>query len=282
VVSRSLAPSVRRERMGHVELAAPVTHICTSRVCRAGSATLLDLAPKDLEKIIYFAAYVITSVNDEQRHNDLPTLENEMGVERKRVEQRRDADLEGPRPEARGRRCRAGGGGRQERRPPQGEGGGERGDAPAARPCAAGAGPPRTQIWSTFAKLATKQLIADEMLYRELYDRYGDYFTGAMGAEAIQKLVQTFDIPAEAENLRRDHPQRQGTEEAARASSGLKVVAAFQITGNKPARHGCWTAVPVIRRPAPDGAAGRWPVRHLRPERPVPPRDQPEQPVGSD
>src|SRR4029077_927532 len=48
----------------------------------------------DLEKIIYFAAYVITSVNKEQRHTDLSTLENEMVVERKRVEQRRDADVE--------------------------------------------------------------------------------------------------------------------------------------------------------------------------------------------
>ena len=42
----------------------------------------------------YFAAYVITSVNKDQRHEDLTTLENEMGVERKRVEQRRDADVE--------------------------------------------------------------------------------------------------------------------------------------------------------------------------------------------
>ncbi|MBY8854398.1 hypothetical protein K7G98_41625, partial [Saccharothrix sp. MB29] len=55
---------------------------------------LLDLAPKDLEKIIYFAAYVIVGVNADLRHNDLPTLENEMQVERKRVENRRDADVE--------------------------------------------------------------------------------------------------------------------------------------------------------------------------------------------
>src|SRR5207302_841819 len=50
------------------------------------------------------------------------------------------------------------------------------------------------EIWNTFTKLATKQLIADEMLYRELYDRYGDYFEGSMGAESIQKLLGTFDI----------------------------------------------------------------------------------------
>jgi len=70
------------------------THIWYFKGVPSRLVYLLDLAPKDLEKIIYFAAYVDHSVNDEQRHNDLPTLENEMGVERKRVEQRRDADLE--------------------------------------------------------------------------------------------------------------------------------------------------------------------------------------------
>src|SRR5579885_1492710 len=85
---------VRRERMGHIELAAPVTHIWYFKGVPSRLGYLLDLAPKDLEKIIYFAAYVITSVNTELRHNDLPTLENEMQVERKRAEQRRDADLE--------------------------------------------------------------------------------------------------------------------------------------------------------------------------------------------
>ncbi len=55
---------------------------------------LLDLAPKDLEKIIYFAAYVITHVDEELRHNELSTLEAEMEVEKKAIEDQRDADLE--------------------------------------------------------------------------------------------------------------------------------------------------------------------------------------------
>ena len=52
---------VRRERMGHIELAAPVTHIWYFKGVPSGLGYLLDLAPKDLEKIIYFAAYVITA-----------------------------------------------------------------------------------------------------------------------------------------------------------------------------------------------------------------------------
>ena len=47
-----------------------------------------------------------------------------------------------------------------------------------------------TRCWTTFRKLGDKQLVADEMLYRELHDRFGDYFSGGMGAEALQKLVE--------------------------------------------------------------------------------------------
>ncbi len=58
---------VRRERMGHIELAAPVTHIWYFKGVPSRLGYLLDLAPKDLEKVIYFAAYMITSVDVESR-----------------------------------------------------------------------------------------------------------------------------------------------------------------------------------------------------------------------
>lgn len=62
---------VRRERMGHIELAAPVTHIWYFKGVPSRLGYLLDLAPKDLEKVIYFAAYMITWVDDERRQRDL-------------------------------------------------------------------------------------------------------------------------------------------------------------------------------------------------------------------
>lgn len=64
---------VRRERMGHIELAAPVTHIWYFKGVPSRLGYLLDLAPKDLEKVIYFAAYMITWVDDERRTRDLPS-----------------------------------------------------------------------------------------------------------------------------------------------------------------------------------------------------------------
>ena len=111
---------VRRERMGHIELAAPVTHIWYFKGVPSRLGYLLDLAPKDLEKVIYFAAYMITSVDDDSRHRDLPSIEASIGVERKQLTDKTEADLGQARREARGRPRRARGRGRQGRRQAQG------------------------------------------------------------------------------------------------------------------------------------------------------------------
>ncbi|BBZ35245.1 DNA-directed RNA polymerase subunit beta' [Mycolicibacterium confluentis] len=234
---------VRRERMGHIELAAPVTHIWYFKGVPSRLGYLLDLAPKDLEKIIYFAAYVITSVDDEMRHNELSTLEAEMVVEKKAVEDQRDADLE-----ARAQKLEA------DMKELEDEGaksdvkrkvrdGGER-EMRQLRDRAQRELDRLDEIWTTFTKLAPKQLIVDENLYRELIDRYGEYFTGAMGAESIQKLIETFDIDAEAESLRDTIRNGKGQKKL-RALKRLKVVAAFQQSGNSPMGM-VLDAVPVI------------------------------------
>ncbi|MEU7813915.1 DNA-directed RNA polymerase subunit beta' [Pseudonocardia sp. NPDC049154] len=254
---------VRRERMGHIELAAPVTHIWYFKGVPSRLGYLLDLAPKDLEKIIYFAAYVITSVNGELRHQDLSTLENEMSVERKRVEQRRDGDLE-----ARAQKLEAdlaeleAEGAKSDVRRKVKEGG-ER-EMRQLRDRAQRELDRLDEIWTTFAKLETQQLIPDEGLYRELYDRYGDYFTGAMGAEAIQKLLENFDIEAEAEKLREIIRSGKGQKKL-RALKRLKVVAAFQSTGNSPMGMvlDCVPVIPPDLRPMVQLDGGRFATSDL-------------------
>ncbi|WP_420751608.1 DNA-directed RNA polymerase subunit beta' [Rhodococcus sp. O3] len=234
---------VRRERMGHIELAAPVTHIWYFKGVPSRLGYLLDLAPKDLEKIIYFAAYVITSVDDELRHNELSTLEAEMEVEKKTVADQRDADLEAraQKLEADLAELEAEGAKSDVRR--KVKDGGER-EMRQLRDRAQRELDRLDEIWNTFTKLAPKQLIVDELIYRELQDRYGEYFTGAMGAEAIQKLIETFDIDAEAEQLREIIRSGKGQKKL-RALKRLKVVAAFQQSGNSPMGM-VLDAVPVI------------------------------------
>ena len=100
------------------------------------------------------------------------------------------------------------------------------------------------EIWTTFQKLAPKQMIIDENLYEELVDRYEDYFTGGMGAEAIQTLIRNFDLEAEAEELRGIIAEGKGQKKV-RALKRLRVVAAFQRSGNDPAGM-ILDAIPVI------------------------------------
>src|SRR5699024_5159362 len=100
------------------------------------------------------------------------------------------------------------------------------------------------EIWQTFIKLAPKQMIRDEKLYDELVDRYEDYFTGGMGAESIQTLIRGFDLDAEAEELRTIIAEGKGQKKM-RALKRLKVVAAFQRSGNDPAGM-VLNAIPVI------------------------------------
>src|SRR3977135_2208372 len=100
------------------------------------------------------------------------------------------------------------------------------------------------EIWTTFTKLAPKQLIVAERVCREIVDRYGEYFQGAMGAESIKKLIENFDIDAEAENLR-DVIRNGKGQKKLRALKRLKVVAAFQSNRNSPMGM-VLDAVPVI------------------------------------
>ncbi|NLJ54352.1 MAG: DNA-directed RNA polymerase subunit beta' [Intrasporangiaceae bacterium] len=234
---------VRRERMGHIELAAPVTHIWYFKGVPSRLGYLLDLAPKDLEKVIYFAAYMITHVDEEQRHADLPSLEAQIEVEKKELENRRDADVEtrakklesdiaaleaeGAKSDAK-RKVRDS----AEREMNQIR---KRADAQIER---------LEQVWDRFKNLKVQDLEGDEMLYREMRDRFGLYFEGGMGAAAIQKRLETFDLDAESESLKETIATGKGQRKT-RALKRLKVVTAFQQTTNHPSGM-VLDAVPVI------------------------------------
>jgi hypothetical protein len=79
--------------MGHIELAAPVTHIWYFKGVPSRLGYLLDIAPKDLERIIYFAAYVVTRIDVERRHKDLPEIETQIEEEKRELEAERDDDI---------------------------------------------------------------------------------------------------------------------------------------------------------------------------------------------
>ena len=84
---------VRRERMGHIDLAAPVSHIWFFKGVPSRIGYLLDLAPRELEKVLYFAASIVTAVDNEKRAADVNALEDQVKAESERIYVDRDEAL---------------------------------------------------------------------------------------------------------------------------------------------------------------------------------------------
>ncbi len=235
--------SVRRERMGHIELAAPVTHIWYFKGVPSRLGYLLDMAPKDLEKVIYFAAYMIIDIDEEGRHADMPGLENEMRLEIKNLEGQRDSiiadrlkkledDLaaleeEGAKADVKRRTKDT-----AEKEMSQVR---KSFDEDITR---------LERVWEDFRNLKVGDLKPEDAVFHELQDRFGIYFDAYMGAEAIKLRLEAFDLAAEAESLRLQIAEGKGQKKI-RAIKRLRVVSSFLATGNSPAAM-VLDVVPVI------------------------------------
>ena len=265
---------VRRERMGHVDLAAPVSHIWFFKGVPSRIGYLLDMAPKELEKVLYFAASIVTSIDEEARARDLDALEGQVqAVLDAYAQEREERVLElGESRERRLEHLRTG----------STEGftdddhlwadtldvdlrrlsDDERAklekdlrktfDADIADTEAyiEDASERMRQTWDIFRDMTPKQVIADETLFRELKDRFGspfgfgEYFRGGMGAESVRELLEDVDLEAERIELEDQVKNAKGQKQS-RAVKRLKVVSAFIHSPNRP-EHMVLEAIPVI------------------------------------
>lgn len=224
---------VRRERMGHIELAAPVSHIWYFKGSPSRLGYLLDIPPKDLEKVLYFASSMVTFVDAEAREEDKAELRDELAADLEELDAERDRlvasvrrlstdyvpeedeivdDIED-----------------EERMSPE-----EVEDELAdiyeefnERKAL------RSEAFDAFMKVEAKQLIADEALYREMRMNYSEYFRGGMGAEAVRDLLAGMNLEETAEELREIIATGKG-QKRAKAVKRLKVVDAFLKSGNRP------------------------------------------------
>ncbi|HYP43948.1 MAG TPA: DNA-directed RNA polymerase subunit beta' [Propionibacteriaceae bacterium] len=254
---------VRRERMGHIELAAPVTHIWYFKGVPSRLGYLLDIAPKDLEKVIYFAAYMITSVEEEARHRDLSSLEAKIDVERRQLENRRDADIESRMKKLEDDTATLESEGAKADQKRKVREGAER-EVKQVRDRAQRELDRLDAVWSRFKNLKVQDLEGDEILYREMKTRFGKYFAGSMGADAIQKRLQSFDLDAEAASLKDIITNGKGQRKT-RALKRLKVVSAFLTTKNSPDGMvlDCVPVIPPDLRPMVQLDGGRFATSDL-------------------
>ena len=224
---------VRRERMGHIELAAPVSHIWYFKGSPSRLGYLLDIAPKELEKVLYFASSIVTWIDEEAREEDAEELRDELAADLEELDAERDRLIEATRrlsteyvPEDDEFIDEID---EDERMSP------EEVDEEIAdiyeefseRKAL------RSEAFDTFLKIVPKQLVPDEALYREMRLNYSDYFQGGMGAEAVRDLLDAMDLEKVAEELKETIETGKG-QKRAKAIKRLKVVDAFLKSDNSP------------------------------------------------
>ncbi len=227
---------VRRERMGHIALSAPVVHIWYLRGTRSWLAYLLmgtapkeELKAKQLEKVIYFAAHLVTYVDEERRHQDLGELRQALNDELAEIDQREAGSVERKLVdiEARATKLESDGARDSELRSLQRTGEKE---LDAVRTRYAEERELARQAFDTFESLHSRQIVEDEVLYREMEFRYGEYFTGGMGADAIIQLLDRMDLDEEERVMREMIDARDGRKplSAQRHAKFLKRLAIVQ------------------------------------------------------
>ena len=233
---------VRRERMGHIELATPVSHIWYFKGSPSRLGYLLDISPKDLEKVLYFASNIITWVDEEAREEDAEELREELEQSLVELNIQRDKYID----EVRHRSV--------DYRNADGEPEYDEEDLLTPEEVEEEINDIveefdekkelRQEALDTFMKIEPKMLIQDELLYREIRANYRDYFRGGMGAESVRDLLDAVDLEATAAELRETIKNGKG-QRRAKAIKRLKVVEAFVRSDNKP-RDMILDVIPVI------------------------------------
>ncbi len=229
---------VRRERMGHIELAAPVVHIWYLRGTRSWLAYLLggleakeELKAKQLEKVIYFAAWLIATVDVDKRHEKMKEIEEDFLADQEITMDKKDKELKAllksheaelkalEKDGAKDSDIKA----RQKAMDKEELSLRERFDTELDLV---------KRAYEEFVGLHPRKIIEDEQLWQTMQYNYGEYFTGGTGAEAIKMLIDAMDFDAEEETLRQaiEHGLKGKPLSAQRkqkAIKRLKIVAAF-------------------------------------------------------
>ncbi|MBI2836306.1 MAG: DNA-directed RNA polymerase subunit beta' [Chloroflexi bacterium] len=202
---------VRRERMGHIELACPVAHVWFARGVPSRLGLLLDLSPRNLERVLYFSHYAITTIDEEARSEAIKQLEEAHAqgmVDREKTLEAKTGET----PEATVEEVNQLRRGWDEEK-------GELEDSLATR-------------IGQLNELRVGQLLTENQ-YQELKDEYGPIFEAGMGAEAVYQLVKGIDLNKRRNELIEDTRSTSG-QRRKKASKQLQVVEAFRRSGSKP------------------------------------------------
>ena len=233
---------VRRERMGHIRLAAPVAHIWFSKTNPSRLGLLLDLSPRNLERVLYFAQHIVISVDDEKRRETVEAeqLKHELEVERRRANAADELE------ELNRLILGYTGGVEPSTKDPATEFAPEGGEPVAElleiqrqidainNQLSTEESELNAQLKVTLDELndLQKMKLLAESRYRELKDRYPGVFEAGMGAEAILAILRAVNLEALRDQLINDMQSTSG-QRRQKAIKRLRVVEAFRQSGNR-------------------------------------------------
>ncbi|MCX5995067.1 MAG: DNA-directed RNA polymerase subunit beta', partial [Chloroflexi bacterium] len=219
---------VRRERMGHINLAAPVSHIWFVKGTPSHMGLLLDISPRNLEQVIYFGKFIVTNVDEEKRSQALKQLRDDMAqqfAEREKASADKIESLKS-------------------------QGGAEASDEKAQQEIKQLQQQNAEEKRKLDSELREKIGELDSLVplallsaskCRELRQRWGDVFSAGMGAEAVLEILSNLDLEQMRQDLYREAASASG-QRGKKAIKRLKVVEAFRKSGNKPE----WMVITVL------------------------------------
>ena len=209
---------VRRERMGHISLAAPIAHIWFMRGAPSAMSLLLGMTVKNIERVVYFASYVILNVDEEKRDQMIADLEAEDKAARMAIKIRYEKAAE-----------------------------------EAGADIKALAEAQTKEIEELNANYVSKKNQLDSFVkgslmsetdFRNLSEEYEDIIEVGMGGEAIKTLLDEIDIDELIESLKEESEKARGQREK-KILKRLKTIEGMKAAGIKPGSL-CLTVLPVI------------------------------------
>ncbi len=219
--------SVRRERMGHIKLSAPVTHIWFLRGVPSRLGLVLDLSVQELEKVVYFAAYIITSVDEDARAATMEQIEREYKSKKKEIESRYEALIN----QAKSDHAKQSAGKDKDVAAAEFDTEANRMRDMAAK---------EMEHLESIRDLARSELksikkyqVISELDYRDLSLKYGPVFQAGIGAQAIQNLVSELDLEKLYAALEEESKSAEGLSQR-KILRRLKLVKSMLRSGIRP------------------------------------------------
>ncbi len=219
--------SVRRERMGHIELSAPVAHIWFLRSVPSKVGLVLDLSAQSLEKVIYFAAFVITHVNEEEKKKTAELLRQEYKSKKKQIEKESQDQIKSANDKKLGAKDLANIQEETER---------------------------KYKALDEDFQQADKELkelqvmkIVSENKYQELSLRYGHLFEASIGADAVRNLLARINLEETVKKLGEEEQKVKGSK-LERIIRRKKILKSFFVNKIRPE----WMILQVIPVIPPD------------------------------